>query len=123
MQGAEVLASELPLEGFRDGCVVTGESMQALVEGVAEGREVVGRQGLALKGGEVDLHLIEPPGMHGRVERHRGRLNRIQEPTRPKDGSSRSKGLSSRRYADDGHRMTAMPEPAKGARQVEDVNV
>ena len=46
--------------------------MQPLFEGV-EGREVVGCRGLALKDGEVDLHLIQPTGMHRRVDRNDGR--------------------------------------------------
>ena len=60
-QRVEVLTGELPLEGLGNGFVVTGEAQQPLLEGF-EGREVVGCQGLALKDGEVDLHLIQPTG-------------------------------------------------------------
>jgi hypothetical protein len=44
------------------------EAEQLLVQ-IGEGREVVGREELALDDREVDLDLIEPAGMHWGMDR------------------------------------------------------
>jgi len=70
-QCGEILSCEPPLEGFGDGLVVTRECQQALRQ-LLQGREVVGRQNLALEDREIDFDLIEPTGVNGPRERAPG---------------------------------------------------
>ncbi len=55
------------MEGRRDGFVVGLEGEQPVGHFVEVG-EVVGGEDLALDGGEVDLHLIEPGSVHGEMD-------------------------------------------------------
>src|SRR6267143_1741221 len=68
-QCGEILSCEPPLEGFGDGLVVTRECQQALRQ-LLQGREIVGRQDLALEDREIDFDLIEPTGVNGPVNEH-----------------------------------------------------
>jgi len=62
----EVGARELPLERTGDGFIVLLEAQEPLLE-LRQGAQVVWRQDLTLEDGEVDLDLIEPTGVHGRM--------------------------------------------------------
>src|SRR5487761_2337790 len=63
-ESGEIVTCEFPLEGLRDGFVVSLESQQSLLDS-SQRREVVGGKDLALDDGEVDLDLNEPARMNG----------------------------------------------------------
>lgn len=68
-QLGEVLARELPLERLCKGFVVFLEVHKPFLKLNQRG-QVVRRQHLALDDREVDPDLVEPAGMHGRVDRN-----------------------------------------------------
>jgi len=63
----EVSSGELPPEGARHRLVVSLEA-QEMVPEVSETAEVIGCEGLSLDDREVDLDLVEPARMLGRVD-------------------------------------------------------
>ena len=63
----EILACELLLEGSGD-FLVMGLEAEDPGFGRLEGGTVVGRPGLSLEDGEVDLDLVEPAGVDGQVD-------------------------------------------------------
>ena len=67
-QALQVLAGELPLEWACGGAVVILEAQQAILD-FSEGREVIGREHLALNDREVHLDLVQPTGVHRRMHR------------------------------------------------------
>ena len=68
-EGSEVLSCESPLEGPSDGLVVALEVEDSLRESL-QGREVIGREHLALEHGEVDLDLVEPARVYRSVDEY-----------------------------------------------------
>jgi hypothetical protein len=73
----EITASELPGEGSGRLLVTLLEGDEAFGQSVKVG-EVVGGQNLALDHREVDLDLIEPGGMHRKVEEPQIRPGALQ---------------------------------------------
>ena len=71
-QLVEVVARELPLERSCGGFVVCLEGREPLLQ-LSEGAQVVRSQHFTLHDREVDLDLVEPACMHGRVNRDDGR--------------------------------------------------
>ena len=65
-QGGEVVAGEVPLEGFGDLVLVALEDVEGARD-LWEVGEVVGLEHLALNDREEDLDLVEPAGVHGQV--------------------------------------------------------
>jgi hypothetical protein len=55
------------MEGLRDLVPLAFEAVEG-ASNVCEIREVVGLEHLALDDREVDLHLVEPTGVHGQVD-------------------------------------------------------
>ena len=76
-EGREVFAREGPLKGSGDLFVAMLESQQAMLH-FGERREVIGSEHLSLHDGEVDLDLIQPTGMQGRVHQDDGRPPRAK---------------------------------------------
>jgi hypothetical protein len=68
-QSIEVGAGELPLKGSCDPFVMVLESEQLSLY-LGEVGEVVGSEHLALDDVEVDLDLVEPGGMHRKVDQN-----------------------------------------------------
>ena len=66
---AQVATRKLPSEGPSDLFVVALEAQDAVLELVG-GSEVVRGEHLPLEHRVVDLDLVEPTGMHGRVHEH-----------------------------------------------------
>src|SRR5574337_1849428 len=76
-QVSEIGPGELPHEGPGDALVVLLEAQQSHLD-LREGREVVGREHLALHDREVDFDLVEPTGMDRAVYGHEGRIGRLE---------------------------------------------
>jgi len=63
----QVATSELPLEGTNHLFVMSWERQQALLQ-VLQRREVIRCEDLPLHDGKVDLDLVEPAGVNGRMD-------------------------------------------------------
>ncbi len=66
---------ELPLERLHCGVVAVFECSESVPD-LGQVGEVVGRDDLALDDGEVDLHLVQPGGVDGGVDKYRVRERR-----------------------------------------------
>ena len=68
-ESGEVFSSEFPLEGMRQPGVTLLELKQTIPQ-LSQRDEVIRCEHLALNYREVDLHLVEPAGMSGSVNRN-----------------------------------------------------
>jgi len=68
-EAGEISAREGPLEGLGRVDVTVLKAAQAILDG-RERWEVVGREDFALDDREVDLDLVQPAGVDGRVHEH-----------------------------------------------------
>ena len=66
---SQILTGEGPAERSGGLFVALLESQKRLFQ-LGQRREIVGRENFALNDGEVDLHLVEPTGMVGSVQRN-----------------------------------------------------
>src|SRR5215210_639228 len=85
----QIMASELPGEGSGRLLVTLLEGDEAFGQSVEVG-EVVGGQNLALNHREVDLDLVEPGGMSGKVDEHQigpGALKALHRSLTPMRGA------------------------------------
>ena len=76
-QRHEVVSSEGPVERRRDAFEVALELVQTFSD-VIEVAEVVRCEDLPLDDGEVDLDLVQPARMNGRVNRYEARMLLLQ---------------------------------------------
>src|SRR5712691_796781 len=81
-EGRQILSGERPLKWHGGLLIVILKAEQAVLDRGERG-EVVGGQDLALDDREVDLDLIEPTGVDGRVDEHEVRPTGAEPSPRP----------------------------------------
>ena len=69
----DILTSELPFEGTSSGFPIILKIEEALGKGIEIGK-VIGGEHLGLDNREVDLDLVEPAGMDGRMDYDNARM-------------------------------------------------